>query len=67
MAQANHVFQVGDKVTFTNDQGVKFPGKTVTGSEFWEWSHSPTVQRYFFAPTDAPWCSVPARNLTAVA
>ena len=59
-------FRVGDRVTFTNDYGVEFPGKTITGSERWDgkWEGASVGLRYFFAPTDAPWFSVPARNLT---
>jgi len=48
-------FQVGDAVTFTNEYGVVFPGKTVTGIEVWE--SQPDVYRYFFSPTDTPWYS----------
>lgn len=54
------VFHVGDVVTFTNDYGVKFPGVTVVGTEFWQRRDE---RRYFFSPTSAPWFSVPESSL----
>lgn len=57
-------FKVGDRVTFTNDYGVVFPGKTIT-----EVKHFPDdgifagQTRYFITPTDAPWFPVAERNL----
>ena len=54
-------FQIGDAVTFTNDYGVVFPGKTVIGVEVWSWQAD--EYRYFISPTDTPWFSAPERCL----
>ncbi|EKD41047.1 MAG: hypothetical protein ACD_74C00069G0008 [uncultured bacterium] len=51
-------FQVGDKVTFTNDNGAVFPGKTIVGSEIVNGE-----KRFFYAPTASPWFSARVRNL----
>lgn len=45
-------FKIGDRVIFTNDNGVVFPGKTITGIEYWEGYSEPL---YFYKPTDTPW------------
>ena len=45
-------FKVGDKVDFTNDYGVFFPNKTITGIEYWDSSPEP---RYYYEPSDSPW------------
>lgn len=54
------LFQTGDVVTFTNDYGVQWPGLTVVGTEFWKRFEE---RRYFYAPTAAPWYSVPESSL----
>lgn len=48
-------FNLGDKVTFTNDQGVKFTQKTITEIE-----HGQRGVKYYFTPSDSPW--VPVRE-----
>jgi hypothetical protein len=50
------MFNIGDKVTFTNEYGVVFPGKTVTGIDNQKFGDS-TEKRYFVTPTDCPWFS----------
>lgn len=52
-------FKVGDAVTYTNEYGVRFPGKTVK-----ELDTSSANPRYFITPTDAPWVSVLETELT---
>ncbi|MEJ8837556.1 hypothetical protein [Ramlibacter sp. AN1133] len=54
-------YPVGAKVTYTNQQGVRFPGKTVIGVDAAKWSSD--EPRYFIDPTDTPWCSVPENGL----
>jgi hypothetical protein len=54
----NQKFKIGDVVTYTNDYGVRWPGKTITGIEFWD-----EEIRYFYAPSDAPWFSVREKSL----
>jgi hypothetical protein len=56
-------FKIGDAVTFINDYGVAFYGKTVIGIEYWHWSQHPDKPRYFYTPTDSPWFSVAEANL----
>jgi hypothetical protein len=53
-------FKVGDRVTFTNDQGCVFPGKTVIGTE----PDRNGQTRYHLTPTDTPWFAFAGRNLT---
>ena len=52
-------FKVGDKVTFTNDYGVEFHDKTVTG-------FASTVEhgRFVFLDIDSWWFPVRPKNLT---
>ena len=52
-------FKVGDKVTFTNDYGVEFHDKTVTG-------FASTVEhgRFVFLDIDSWWFPVRPENLT---
>ncbi len=58
-------FAIGDKVTFTNDYGVKFEGKKVVGiSKPWFGPHGDRP-RYYFAPHDAYWFPVEEESLTA--
>jgi hypothetical protein len=57
-------FKVGDRVTFTNDYGLAFKGKTIVGLSQWTWEGADPQQRYFYAPNDAPWYSVPESSLT---
>lgn len=52
-------FKVGDVVTVTNDYGVRWPGKTITGMEVVDGK-----TRYFYAPHDAHWYSVRDESLT---
>lgn len=54
------VFQAGDVVTYTNDYGVPWPGRTIVGTEFWQGYDE---RRYFYSPSDAPWFSVPESSL----
>lgn len=58
-------FKVGDKVTFTNDEGVEFKGKTIVSMEpinrkrtkdGWVWG-------YRYKPSDSPWFSVEENQL----
>lgn len=53
------VFSVGDKVTFTNDYGARFEGKTISRAEMINGE-----MRYYYEPSDSPWYPVPARNLS---
>ena len=59
-------FNVGDKVTFTNDAGISYPDKTITKldtSDFGiEWG-----PRYFYTPSDSPWFSVNENQLARAA
>lgn len=57
-ARDKRVFQPGDKVAFVNDAGIIYPGKTITGTEVVDGQ-----ERFFFAPHDAYWFSVPLKNL----
>lgn len=52
-------FEVGDRVTFTNDYGVVFEGKTVTEIEM----NPVRGVTYYITPTDTPWFAVNERNL----
>lgn len=54
----NTDFQVGDKVTFVNDYGVSFTGKTITEIEVIDGE-----LRYHIVPTDCPWFPKRSRNL----
>ena len=58
-------FKIGDAVTFTNDYGVVFKGKRIVGFEKWADGTRPDEQRYFYAPSDSPWFSVPESALRA--
>lgn len=50
-------YEVGDQVDFVNDYGVIFRDKVITGID-----ERDDEIRYFYAPTDAPWFSVPEKN-----
>jgi hypothetical protein len=53
-------FKLGDKVTFTNDNGIAFHGHVVTG-------FSPTVEgggRFVYLDKDSWWFPVRPENLT---
>jgi hypothetical protein len=52
--------KIGDKVTFTNDYGVVFPNKIISGIEYWKGYSKP---RYFYSPSDTPWYSTKEENL----
>lgn len=56
-------FKPGDKVTFTNDQGCVFPGKTIVayGTDDFAKEYGP---RYFITPTDTPWFSFHEKELS---
>jgi len=51
-------FKIGDEVVYTNSYGVVFRNKTIVGTEIVDGE-----VRYFYAPTDAPWFSVKAKQL----
>jgi hypothetical protein len=51
-------FKVGDKVTFINDYGIKFPNKTITKIEFIQ-----NEPRYYLEPMDAYWFPNYEKNL----
>lgn len=53
-------FRIGDVVTFTNDYGVKFAGKTIVRIEK---GKDKSERRYFYAPTDTPWFGVKETSL----
>ncbi len=46
-------FKIGDLVTFVNDYGVKWPERTVVGTD----DSAEGEPRYFLNPTDSPWMS----------
>ena len=49
----NHKFKIGDKVNYTNCNGVNWGEKTIIGTD--TRTGQPT---YYIAPTDTPWFSV---------
>ncbi len=55
-------FKVGDKVTYTNDQGVRFAGKTVIGFTKGVMSWGAFI---YYAPSDCWWSPIKSSNLTA--
>ena len=59
------MFNIGQKVTFTNSNGCIYEGKTIVrqASKDETWGDEP---RYFIAPTDTPWFPVAESELTAV-
>lgn len=63
MGKGSARFKVGDVVTFTNENGVAFPGKTIVDVEritrgSWQgWG-------YRYAPSDSPWFAVRENQLT---
>ena len=60
-------FKPGDAVTYVNEYGVEFPGKTIIGSEMWTGYFSGVTEtRYFYEPSDSPWVSVPESRLTLI-
>jgi hypothetical protein len=53
-------YEAGNKVTLTNDYGVKVRGvKTILAID-----SSASDARYLIAPSDTPWFSVPERQLS---
>jgi hypothetical protein len=58
-------FKPGDRVTFVNDNGVRWLGKTIKEvAPVADWrSDEP---HYHYEPTDTPWFCVPERNLELV-
>ncbi|MDM0036847.1 hypothetical protein QTI33_32255 [Variovorax sp. J22P271] len=57
-------FAVGDAVTFTNPQGLVFPGKTIVSIDASAWARESGAPRYFITPTDTPWYSFPESELS---
>jgi hypothetical protein len=57
------MFKIGDKVTFTNDNGCVFPGKTIVGT-YKNADMFGGELRYYYLPSDSPWFPVASRNLT---
>ncbi len=53
-----HKFKVGDRVIWTNDNGVCWGEKTVTEVGKDKWGHT-----YYFTPTDTPWMHTREKNL----
>lgn len=55
------IFKIGDAVTFTNEFGVQWKNKTITGMEIWPRSYHSNYGReepywrYYYEPSDAPW------------
>jgi hypothetical protein len=56
-----HKFKIGDKVNWTNSNGVKLGVRTVIGLDVR--TNSPT---YFIDPIDTPWFSVGEEELELV-
>lgn len=54
-------FQIGDRVTWVNDYGVKFPERTIIGRDGGDGDEP----RYFLAPHDAWWMSIRESQLIA--
>jgi len=59
MSKIEHKFKIGDKVNWTNSNGVKLGVRTVIGLDVR--SNRPT---YFLDPIDTPWFSVGEEELT---
>lgn len=55
-------YAVGDEVTYTNQQGVQFAGKTVVEIDQTEFPDG--EPHYFIQPTDTPWVSFRESELT---
>ena len=55
-------FQIGEKVNYTNSNGVFWGERTIIGVESWYGDDC----RYFIDPTDTPWFSVDERNLSKI-
>lgn len=60
MADSTKEFKIGDKVTYTNDNGVVFKGKIITG--FCDWT-DPLFNGRAFIDSDSPWYPVKLENL----
>ncbi len=57
-------FKVGDKVTFANDYGAEYAGKTITRVQAFPVGGIFSGQtRYYYTPSDSPWFPVSAANL----
>lgn len=52
-------FKIGQRVTFTNDYGAMFPGKTIVFIEIIDFR-----PRYYVTPTDCPWYPKHEENLS---
>lgn len=60
-----HQFPIGAKVIFTNDYGVCFGVKTITGHDtrtYDLWGEPKTIPTYHYEGSDTPWYSVPEEN-----
>jgi hypothetical protein len=55
----NHKFKIGDKVIWTNSNGVLLGERTIIGLD--ERTNRPT---YYLDPIDTPWFSVGEEELT---
>jgi hypothetical protein len=49
-------FKIGDKVTFINEYGIKFPERTIIGLDTQQYGDC-LEPRYFFGPDGAYWVS----------
>jgi hypothetical protein len=63
MDNSEKVFRVGHKVTFINDYGVSFPGRTITETEEYTSDTNEKKTRYKIEPTDCPWVWKTSKNL----
>jgi hypothetical protein len=59
-------FNTGDKVIYTNEFGVCWGEKTVTGIAPLDHPLSKYGPHYFIAPSDSSWCPVSELSLVAV-
>lgn len=58
-------FHIGQVVNYTNDYGVNWGNRTITGVERAE--ATGYGKAYYIHPTDTPWFAVPERCLKEVA
>lgn len=56
-------FMIGDMVTYTNANGVKIKGRTITGYELRKDGYA-KGHAYYVTPSDAPWYIIPERCLS---
>jgi len=55
-------FKIGDKVNYTNHNGVFFGERTITGTTSWYGDDT----RYYIEPTDTPWYPVHEDRLAEI-